>query len=313
MSSPEGNLRQAVMADREVTEAHQKEIFLEVLQSKIQDQEQSEATQNLMDMAVRAGRIQTAKVLGKMADVIHVSQIRELKDLSREAGIPWIKASEMFGFSSKTADQYLRLGSELGDDFVADMSAIGVSVRALEAARKLPEEVREKLTTGEVIDLEEVSKDQLTTVIKDLARDHTQELSAKEEALGKESKAKQKAERKAQELGEHLRALQEELDHLRAGLPADDAEALETIQGIEKKVIPLLMVLRHTKMQERSPEAKARIITSLELVRAVAEWTSNHLAALAEGDQPDDEVLGMEARRLGDEIAASDGAAPPGL
>ncbi|MCF8066382.1 MAG: hypothetical protein K9K65_06135 [Desulfarculaceae bacterium] len=311
MPEVDGRLMQQVMEDREVTQAHQREIFLEVLQAQVKDQGQAVAVQKLVDMGVRAGRAQTAQVAGKLLTVIHISQLRELKDIAKEAGVPWAKACVMFGFSSKTADLYLRQGAELGDNFVANMLAIGVPVRALEIARKLPENVRQRLTTGEVIDLETVSKEELTSVIKDLAGEHGKELAAKDQALADERKAKTKAEDKAKGLGERLTNLQTELGNLKAGLPVDDAEAIKIIQDIEKKILPLLAVYRHTtKMAGRSPEAVSRILASLELVKEVAEWTGNHLAAKAEGEEPDDEALGAGADMLAEDIAAHDGKRP---
>ncbi|MFH2125451.1 MAG: hypothetical protein ABIK12_02990, partial [Pseudomonadota bacterium] len=225
--------------------------------------------------------------------------------------VAWTKACEMFALSSKTADQYLRLADSLSDEFVGGCRQIGVSIRALETARKLPEKVRQRLTTGEVIDLETVSKEELTSVIKDLAGEHGKELAAKDQALVDERKAKTKAEDKAKGLGERLTTLQTELGNLKAGLPVDDAEAIKIIQDIEKKILPLLAVYRHTtKMAGRSPEAVSRILASLELVKEVAEWTGNHLAAKAEGEEPDDEALGAGADMLADDIAAHDGKRP---
>lgn len=311
MPEADGRLMQQVMEDREVTQAHQREIFLEVLQSKIKDQEQAESTEKLMSIAMRAGRIQASKAIATFAECLTVSQLRELKALHEDAGLTFAEICKLVGISHKTAYRYLSIADELGDEFVSNVRQLGVSIRTLESARALPAGVRERLTTGEVIDLETVSKEELTSVIKDLAGEHGRELAAKDQALADERKAKTKAEDKAKGLGERLTNLQTELGNLKAGLPVDDAEAIKIIQDIEKKILPLLAVYRHTtKMAGRSPEAVSRILASLELVKEVAEWTGNHLAAKAEGEEPDDEALGAGADMLAEDIAAHDGKRP---
>lgn len=265
------------------------------------------------EINICAGRIQATKVITTFAEVLTVSQLRRIKELGKEAGKTWKEVCDRIGISTKMADQYLRLGADLGDDFVADVSAIGVSIRTLEAARKLPEDVRKRLTSGEVVDLEEVSKEELTEVIKDLAQENRKALDAKDELLEDETKARRKAENNAKETQQRLEATAQELANLKAGLPADDAEAIAAIQNMESKIIPMLMVLRYTSMEGRSPEAKARIIASVSLVEETSKWTGNSLAAKAEGFEPDDDRLGRHARMTADEIAASDGKTVPGF
>ncbi|MBU4278209.1 MAG: hypothetical protein KKC30_15820 [Proteobacteria bacterium] len=311
MPEADGRLMQQVMEDREVTQAHQREIFLEVLQSKIKDQDQAESTEKLMSIAMRAGRIQASKAIATFAECLTVSQLRELKALHGAANLTWAETCKMVGISHKTADRYLAIADDLGDEFMTNVRHLGVSIRTLETARALPADIRKRLTTGEVIDLETVSKEELTSVIKDLAGEHGKELAAKDQALADERKAKTKAEDKASGLGDRLTTIQTELNNLKAGLPVDDAEAIKIIQDIEKKILPLLAVYRHTtKMAGRSPEAVSRILASLELVKEVAEWTGNHLAAKAEGEEPDDEALGAGADMLANDIAAHDGTRP---
>ncbi|MFH2125794.1 MAG: hypothetical protein ABIK12_04715 [Pseudomonadota bacterium] len=186
---------------------------------------------------------------------------------------------------------------------MADMSAIGVSIRALEAARRLPEDVRKRLTCGEVVDLEEVSKEELTEVINALSREHSQALATKDEALTKESKAREKAEAKAKETQQRLEATAQELANLKAGLPEDDEEAMQIIRDIEHKILPHLAVIMLTKMQGRSPKAVSRITASLKLIEGQAKWAHDRLADMADGVEIDDEALGEDARYWADEIA----------
>jgi len=66
-------------------------------------------------------------------------------------------------------------------------------------------------------------------------------------------------------------------------------------------------------MQGRSPEAKDRIINSLTLIEEAAHWIACALGSLAEGEEPDDDRLGANARKTADEIAAKDGKTVPGF
>ncbi|MFH2125738.1 MAG: hypothetical protein ABIK12_04430, partial [Pseudomonadota bacterium] len=180
-------------------------------------------------------------------------------------------------------------------------------------ALRIPEDVRKRLTTGEVVDLNLVTKDELAEVIHDLVIEHSQALATKAEAITEEQKATNKAEDKARRLEERVGALDKEMANLKAGLPADDAEAMQIIRSVESKIVPLLMMYRHTKMAGRSPEAVGRIVASLELVRELAEWTGKSLAAKAAGEEPDDDALGAGAHMVANDIAAHDGHLPAGF
>jgi hypothetical protein len=311
MPEVDGRLMQQVMEDREVTQAHQREIFLEVLQSKIKDQERAEATEKLMSIAMRAGRIQASKAIATFAECLTVSQLRELKGIYGEAGLTWAETCKLIGISHKTADRYLAIADDLGDEFMTNVRHLGVSIRTLESARALPADVRRRLTSGEVVDLEQVSKEELTEVIKDLAREHQKELAAKDEALGKETKGREKAEAKAKETQERLEATVAELAALKAGLPADDEEAMKIVRDIEGKILPALAVYRFTtKMKGRGDAAISRILASLSLIRHCAEWTEDVLYNRAKGLPRQEEDYAEGAERLADDIEAHDGKRP---
>ncbi len=303
-------LKQSNEVEESITRDAEESADLVIARKAALDANQAEAMHNLKEMALRAGRIQASKLIASFSDCLTVGQLRELKDHAQRAGVTFAEACQLVGISRQTAYRYLKAADDLGDDFVSHVRQMGVTIRALESARQLPADVRKRLTTGEVINLEEVTKEELTEVIKDLVIEHSQAMTIKAEAITEEQKATKKAEDKARRLEERVGALDKEMANLKAGLPADDAEAMQIIRGAESKIVPLLVMYRHTKMTGRSPEAVGRIVASLELVREMAEWTGNHLAAKATGEEPDDDTLGAGARMVADEIAAHDGQPP---
>lgn len=269
--------------------------------------------QAVMDILTLTGRVQSAEFMGHIANALAINQLRRIKDLCEPAKITWRQACKLIGISTQRADQRLRQADALGEEFIANSERLGVSFRTLEAARLLPEPVREKLVAGEVVDLEKVTKEELTEVITGLARDHQKELAAAHDALTKETKGREKAVAKVTETQDRLEAARQELEALRAGLPADDDEALKIIQDIEHKILPALAVYRYTKMAGRSDAAVSRILASLSLIGHCAEWTEQTLYFRAKGqavEESTEKEIIKGAEMLADDIEAHDGKRP---
>lgn len=209
------------------------------------------------------------------------------------------------------ADKYLRLGTALGDDWVANALAIGVTIRTLETARQLPEPVREKLTSGEVVDLERVSKEELTRVIRELAEEHAKEKARLEEEKASEAKAREKAEAKLEETGEKLAEVEREARTLAEGLPPDDAEALEVLRKGERDAVMWLVRIKNTvNIAGRDPMFQARLLSSLNLVAELAQATADILIAQAEGEDVDEDYLLSSVHALNRDAAKYDGREP---
>ena len=298
--------------EHEVTKAFDGEMKAGIAKGQLAELQGNEAMNMMMEIAKKAGRIQAAKLVGTFVDSLTVSQLRGLKDSIKGTGITWSKACEVVGISTKTADQYLRLGTSLGDDWVADMRTIGVSVRTLEAARQLPAPVREKLTQGEVIDLEDVGKEQLTRVIKELADEHAEERAEAEKAAKKKDKDLEKSEAKNNELTEKVEVLETENRALSSGLDAGDASTWEQIQAIEKAFVMGIVRIRNTPgMQEMSAMLYNRIAASLLFMEALARDTSMHLATKREEGELAGEDWGFdESRELAQQLAGVDNTEP---
>ena len=194
--------RESAAAEAEqLTGAHVGENALAVVEETVAAVEHTEAMRAMLEIGKAAGRVQSAQVFGNVADAITVSQLQQMKATHKDAGLTWEQTCGLIGISRRTADLYLKQAADLGDDFFGNCRRLGVSVRTLESARQLPEPVRQALAQGEVVDLETVSKEALTDVIKQLAGEHAKEKSTAQEALDKESKAREKAEKKAKEIG----------------------------------------------------------------------------------------------------------------
>lgn len=292
----------------QTTAAADSESAIQAIRRQAADDDQARKMMELLEVGKLVGRAQSAHVLSKMADVIHVSQLRALKTTARAAGLTWAQACEIIGYNTKTADQYLRLGDALGDGFVADMSAIGVSIRTLETARKLPEEARRRLLSGEAVDLEQTTKEQLTRCIREMAAEN-------QTALDEANKARKKAEAAQAKALATLGDVSQALELARQGLPADDAEAMERVRRREMEIISHFVVIRNSlDIAQRDPYAIARISASLDLIARMAEATARTLLARAEGLEPNDEMLMAEARRLNAELAEADDRRPyPGV
>jgi hypothetical protein len=288
---------------------------LVVVEGRLGAIQKDAAMRAILDLGIAAGRAQTARVFSQMADVIQVSQLRRIKEMAKAAGIPWAQACNLAGFSSKTADQYLRIANDLGDDFMADVSRLGVSIRTLEAARQLPEPVRQALAQGEVVDLEAVSKEALTDVIKQLAADHAKENAAAQEALEKETKRAARADDQYIKAKAEAADLAQELEAQKLGLPAEDAAALELILTEERKIIPWLVRVKNTTYLEgRDPHFVARLVNHLNLIGELALATGHVLSSLAAGDEPNEELINHGARLANRDCATFDQRDPyPGI
>ncbi|MGD9123798.1 MAG: hypothetical protein PVG60_01835 [Desulfarculaceae bacterium] len=291
----------------ELTRVEEDTMSLEALRGAALDAKQTEALRQFEQIAIRVGRVQAANLMSRFANSLHVSQLRALKALSKEAGYTWKRACQMVGMSTKMADQYLRLGDALGDDFVADSRRLGVSVRALEEARQLPEEDREALAAGEIVDLSQASKEQLTEAIHTLAQGHAKREAETQAALQKETKAKTRAETKLDKTATELEQTQAELEAQRLGLPADDAEALAAIRKEERNIIPHLVRIKNTlEFSGRDPQFAARVVNHCQLIAELAQATANVIACRAAGDEYDDEALLSGAEALNQEAAKFD-------
>ena len=191
---------------------------LEASKMALQAKDDDIAGRQLRELFLRAGRIQASKVIASFAESLTVSELREIKSLSKAAGITWVDTCQAIGISTQTGDKYLRLANDLSDDFFATASGLGVSLRILETARKLPEDAKQKLLSGEVVDLETTTKEQLTRVIREMAAEHQEQHDETKKAL-------RSAEKKAQKAESEVKGLEESLELAKAGLSPDEAEA----------------------------------------------------------------------------------------
>jgi len=290
-------LRDHAAAEAEqVTDAHATENALTVVGEDVAAVEHTEAMQRILEVGKLVGRVQSAQVLATVADSIQASQLRQLKDLHKDAGLTWEQTCNIIGMSRRTADLYLKQAADLGDDFFGNCRRLGVSVRTMEAARQLPEPVRQALAQGEVVDLETVSKEALTDAIRTLAIEHAKESAAAAESLGKETKAREKAEKKAKEAAEKAEALAAELEAQKEGLPAEDKKALEQLRQVEFSTMAFLVRIKNTlEVAERDPGFMARVMGSLSLIENMAALTSKVISARMNGEEMDEEAYALAA------------------
>ncbi len=269
---------------------------LVVAESRLELIQKDEALRTMLEIGKAAGRVQSAQIFGHVADSIQVSQLRQLKSMHKQAGLSWEQTCNMIGISRRTAERYLSLADELGDDFFGHCAQIGLSVRTMEAARHLPEEVRQALAQGEVVDLETVSKEALTDAIRQLANQHAKVSAAAAESLGKEVKAREKAEKKAKEAAEQAEALAAELEAQKEGLPAEDKKALEQLRQVEFSVVAHLVRIKNTlELGDRDPGFIARLMGSLSLIENLAALTAKVVAARVDGQEMDEEAYATAA------------------
>lgn len=299
--------KQAALEAEQITTAHQNEMALELAQRLGLEKQQAAALVAMQAVSLRAGRIQAAKLINGFAECLTVSQIRELKATYKEAGITWAQACQQAGISHKTADRYLAIADDLGDEFMTNVRHLGVSIRALEQARALPEPVKQKLIAGQMVDPKDASKEQLTQLIRDLSKEHAQAEAEAESAIKKETRAKERAEDKA-------KALADENEALREGLPAEDRQALVQLQEQERATVAFLVRVKNTlDLGVRDPHFVARLTNSLELIAGLAEVTANVVTARAQGIEPNEDQ-GAEVRELNEMLAEADNREPhPGV
>lgn len=288
---------------------------LVVAESRLEIIQKDEALRTMLEIGKAAGRVQSAQIFGHVADSIHVSQLRQLKAIHKQAGLSWEETCNMIGISRRTAERYLSLADELGDDFFGHCAQIGLSVRTMETARQLPESVRRSLAQGDVVDLETVSKEALTDAIRQLAGEHAKEKAELERDLAAERKLSKKALDKGARAVEERDALAAEMESLREGLVANESRALAALREAERPIVAHMVRLKNTlDLAGRSPAFIARLVSGLEMIRALADLTGKVILARVEGLEPDEEALGVEAHQLNHDIADHDGAAPhPGF
>ncbi|MFH1035620.1 MAG: hypothetical protein V1806_14015 [Pseudomonadota bacterium] len=306
--------RAAVDAEQ-MSNIHAAETALVVAEEEAGALQIDQAMQTMLEIGKAAGRVQSAQIFGHVADSIQVSQLRQLKATHKNAGMSWDQTCKMVGISRRTAERYMSLADELGDDFFGHCAQIGLSVRTMDAARQLPEPVRQALAQGQVVDLEAVSKEALTDAIRQLASEHAKEMQGLEEQVKAERKALDKAVGKHIEAADKASQLEQELESLREGLDADEARVLRALHEAERPIAAHMVRIKNTlDLSHRSPAFIARLVSGLEFIRALADYTAQTVLARAEGLEPDEDALGAEARQLNQDLADSDGAAPhPGI
>ena len=306
--------RAAVEAEQ-LTQAQAAENALTVVEEEAGALEMNQAMRTMLEIGKAAGRVQSAQIFGHVADSIHVSQLRQLKATHKGAGLSWEQTCKMVGISRRTAERYLSLADELGDEFFGHCAQIGLSVRTMDAARQLPEDVRRALASGEVVDLEAVTKEALTDAIRTLASEHASEKKALQDELKKAVKAQDKAIDKGADLAGKVEDLTSELEALKEGLPADDKKALARLQEAERPIIAHLALVKNTlDIEGRDPGFVARLVSGLRLIEVMARLTVSVVMARAEGLEPNPEALEDEAQGLNEDIAHHDGRAPhPGV
>lgn len=306
--------RAAVEAEQ-MSNTHAAENALVVAEDAAGDLQLNQAMQTILELGKSVGRVQSAQVLATVADSIQVSQLRQLKEIHKEAGFTWEQTCKIIGIARRTADLYLKQADELGDDFFGNCRRLGVSFRTMDAARQLPEPVRQALAQGEVVDLEAVSKEALTDAIKQLVTEHAKEKRDLEESLTRERKSVSKAVDKHLRAAEQASLLTQELESLREGLSPDEARVLRSLHEAERPIIAHMARVKNTlDLSHRSPAFIGRLVAGLELIRAMSDFTAQVVLARAEGMEPDEDVQGTEARQLNQDIAAYDGTAPhPGI
>ena len=90
---------------------------------------------------------------------------------------------------------------------------------------------------------------------------------------------------------------------------------MRALHEAERPIVAHMVRIKNTlDLSGRSPAFIARLVSSLELIRALSDFTAQVVLARAEGQEPDEEALGVEARQLNQDIADADGTAPhPGI
>lgn len=302
---------QAALEAAATTDTAKREMTLTLAKDKLLTHEQTQAVQLIQELSIRAGRVQAAKLMSNFSDAVLVSQLREAKAKAKAAKIPWGQVCDTIGISIRTADQYLKLAADLGDDFYSACRQLGLSVRTLEAARRLPEDIRQKLIAGEIVDPESATAEQLTGVIRDLAKEHAQEKEVSAAELKKEQKAKAKAEKQAEDWEFAADDLGRQLDAIKLGLSINDNKALLQLKEAETNIIMRLTTIRNTTaVSDRDDALVLRILNSLALIQEYAEATLHTIAAKAEGQIPDEEALLGQAQQYNQQAAAADGREP---
>ena len=298
--------------EQEVTNAMEDQARANVAKGQLAALEESQTQAARDELMMRAGRVQMAHVMTEVGTRVSIEQLREMRELSQSAKIPWSQVCEKMDISRQHANRLLKQGDALGDEFWNTCSGVGLSFRTVETARQLPAPVREKLTQGEVIDLEDVGKEQLTRVIKELADEHAEERAEAEKEAKKKDKALEKSEAKNTELTEKVEALETENRALSSGLDAGDASTWEQIQAIEKAFVMGIVRIRNTPgMQEMSAMLYNRIAASLLFMEALARDTSMHLATKREEGELAGEDWGYEeSRELARQLAGVDNTEP---
>jgi hypothetical protein len=303
---------QVVVVAQEVTDALETEGQIEASKERLAEVQQNQITQNLLSIGKAIGRVQSAQIFGNVANSIQVTQLRKLKEECKAIDLTWGQACELIGVSRRTADMYLKMAADLGEDFFGNCRQIGLSFRTLDAARQLPAPVRDKLTTGEVVDLEEVSKEQLTRVIKDLAEEHAAEKAELKKSKENADKAFEKVLEQAEANAERANKLQAENKALSKGLEPGESETLELIKEKELELSLWMIRIKATeKISSMSPELYSRLTGSLRYMKLLTEAIESHVHNewLPTGQHNEEDVF-SSVNEQDQILAESDGRGP---
>jgi len=125
------------------------------------------------------GQAQMAQAISKIADVSALLKLKYVKenklyrhmcDKENADGrqfLTWAGYCKMLGTSSSAIDEDLMNLSTLGEEALSEMQRIGLGTRELRKLRKLPEEERNLVISGEAVDVSD--KDAVVELIEDLA------------------------------------------------------------------------------------------------------------------------------------------------
>lgn len=139
------------------------------------------------------GRAQMANAIGKFADVVSLAQLKHIKEnklyrsLAGTKGVDpegneiadvgtWDGFLQVAGFSrSKVDEDLLNLGV-FGEEALQKLSGAGAGYRELRKLRKLPDDIRDEIVQGRLVNL--TDKEEVVALIDELAASHTKESDA---------------------------------------------------------------------------------------------------------------------------------------
>lgn len=139
------------------------------------------------------GQAQAFRAVSQFSELFGISKLATVKENKLYKGLAgsapngselsgtWAEFCELLGMSVDKADQDIANLRAFGEEALENLNRLGVGYRDMRKLRKLPDDVREQIVQGQLVNL--TDKDEVVALIDDLASKHAAEKSALEKQV----------------------------------------------------------------------------------------------------------------------------------